>query len=182
MNTICYSSDQIQHLEKLGKGDRSVVYKDPNRNKALKIYKKNSLCFLDDALRFVKRKQLEEYDVIIPQGIVCVDGVNKGYYSEIVNGYTIQYLESHTALPIHVSDFEKAYERVHNNTVGISQLGYQLWDLHEMNLMYDIDKKRIMFIDVDAWHKKRKSRKLENRNLFELEASIDLVKIKKHLM
>ncbi len=181
MDKIYYSKEEIQKLEVLGCGDRSVVYKDPNRNKALKIYKKNSVCFLNDALAYANNKKIEKYNVIVPEGIVCVDHVNAGYYSAIAHGYTIFHLVHHYTLSIKTSDFMNAYEDACNHVVQLSQSGFCLYDLHEKNLVYDIDKKQIMFIDVDAWIKKRKSKKMMYLNLHEFEYSVNLNRIKKHL-
>lgn len=182
MNKICYVKDEIEKLEVLGKGDRSIVYKDPKYKKAIKIYKRGSICYLDDALRHMNNQKLASCNVIIPEGKVYINDKNVGFYSEVVHGYTIFQLTKLPNLPIKVTDFMRAYDQACENTIRLSQMGYNLWDLHEKNLMYDIDKKQIMFIDIDAWHKKRASKKLINRNLFDLECSINVEKVKKHLI
>lgn len=182
MNKIYYSKSEIEKLEVIGKGDRSIVYKDPVIKKALKIYKKGSTCYLDDALRYVNNKKLISCNVIVPEGKVYVNNKNVGFYSEIVNGYTIFQLIKLSGISIKIDDFIHAYDQAVGNTIKLSKNGYCLWDLHEKNLMYDTIKKQIMFIDVDAWIKKGASKKLEARNLYDLEASINLSKIKKRFM
>jgi hypothetical protein len=182
MEKIVYSKEQIKNLEILGKGDRSVVYKDPNKNKALKIYKRGNLCYLEPALIYTNNEKLRQCNVIVPEGIVHINSKNCGFYSEIVNGYTIWQLMKGKSFNIKVSDFQRAYDESIQKVIELSEMGYNLFDLYEQNIMYDTKKNKIMFIDIDAWCKGRKSKRLTNRNLYELNASIDIPKIKKHLI
>lgn len=182
MKKINYTKEDIKLLEQLGKGDRSTVYKDSSINKALKVYKRNAICHLDNALMYSNNKKLIENHVIVPEGIIVINNKNCGFYTEIVNGYNIYQLIKGSSFTIKTEDFINAYHKAEEDVIAISKLGYEMCDLYEENIMYDTLKKCIYFIDIDAWCKKRAKARIQNRNLYDFHESINIPKIKKHLM
>lgn len=181
MNKLYYSEKQIKELEVIGQGDNSVVYKDPNNYKALKIYKIEKIGLLEKALFHTNNQFLQSHNAIVPEGKVFINEELSGFYAELVEGYTIFELQKQKDIDLNIKDVMIAYSNAFKNVEHFSAQGYRMWDLHSKNIMYDTVNHRMAFIDIDTWYKCKVTNKNTNSNIEDFVLSVNLERIEKKL-
>ncbi len=166
MEDLYYEKEELRKFKKIGQGDAGVVYEDPyHKQIALKIYRKQFNYYINTALVHANNTFLIKNNVIVPKGKVFINKTLMGYYFEKVEGFNFYQLQKENK-DISRKRMKLAVQKGLENIKHISNAGYLIPDLYEANIMYDTEKDRVVFIDVDSWHKvdpmkKRNKRKIK---------------------
>lgn len=108
---------------------------------------------LEKAKLFAQTEELKRSNVVLPEKIVVIDGIERGYTTRIVKGYNLFQLMTMDKIPnITYSDFIKAYENALQDIDTITQQSIVMQDSGFGNIMYDLDEKKFKFVDIDDWY------------------------------
>ena len=147
-------------------GAAGCIYKDESRNKAVKIVHSDIL--LKKILLLSSYDELQEYNVVVPEEEVYIEGNPRGYTMEFIEGMNLidiwmevvennhdlsHYFEQYISnLSIH-RNFMEIYLEALQNVEKISECSIYMSDMNMSNIMFDLKKERLAFIDVDWWEK-----------------------------
>ena len=147
-------------------GAAGCIYKDESRNKAVKIVHSDLL--LNKILLLSNYDELQKYNVVVPEEEVYIEGNPSGYTMEFIEGMNLidiwmevaennhdlsHYFEQYiNNLSIHRS-FMEIYLEALQNVEKISERSIYMSDMNMSNIMFDLKKERLTFIDVDWWEK-----------------------------
>lgn len=159
MNKIYYNKNQFKQLipiqdetGKQKKGTFGRLYRDPNLNKAIKVYNRWIDAHSVNAFRFLNNPFLQQHNVIVPEEKVYKTRLLVGYSMQLVQGCTLYELKTKDHIEeVCFSDFYNAYSKALEDIAQISKEKICIYDLHLDNIMYDTLNKCFKFIDTDEW-------------------------------
>ena len=147
-------------------GSTGCIYKDVSRNKVVKIIRDE--VDLDRILPIDNYDGLQEYNVIVPEEKVYIEGKLSGYTMEFVDGVNLvdiwmevakcggdvsHYFEQYINNLSIRRNFMEIYLQALQNVEKISDHSIYMSDMNMSNIMFDLKKERLTFIDIDGWEK-----------------------------